>query len=85
MGNVKVELNTNAVGALLKGPEVLAMLESQGAVIAGRAGAGYGYRTHNTGQRQICNVYAATPEAYRDNLEHNTLLKALGSLPERRK
>lgn len=85
MAKVRIELDTKAVGALLRGPEVQAMLESQGAAVSKNAGTGYSSRTHNTGQRHICNVYAATQEARQDNAQNNTLLKALVSLPERSK
>lgn len=83
--NVKIELNTAGIGALLKGPETESMVQRFGKEIAQRAGSGYAARSHNTGQRQICNVYAASKEAKQDNLENNTLLRAIGNLPGRSK
>lgn len=83
--NIKVEVNRQGVGALLKGKETENMMRRFGNEIAQRAGAGYAARVHDSGQRQICNVYASTPEARQDNLEHNTLLKAIGNLPGRPK
>lgn len=82
---VKIELNRDGIGALLKGPETREMVERFGDEVAQRAGTGYAARTHNSGQRHICNVYAATPEARQDNLENNTLIKAMGNLPGRPK
>ena len=79
MSNVEIKVNYKGVGALLRGPEVREMVDSIGAGIASRAGDGYGNRTHYTGQRSICNVYADSKEAKKDNLEHNTLLKAMGT------
>ena len=47
--------------------------------IAARAGEGYEVaEPHDTGQRIAVNVYAATPEAQKDNYENNTLLRAIG-------
>ena len=83
--NIRIELNRDGIGALLKGPETEHMVQSFGNEVAQRAGTGYAARTHNTGQRQICNVYAATREARQDNLENNTLIKAMGNLPGRPK
>lgn len=85
MTNLKIELDRAGVAALLKGPETRNMVQSFGQAVAQRAGTGYGARTHDSGQRQICNVYAATPEARQDNLDNNTLIKAMGNLPGRSK
>lgn len=83
MSNVKIEVNYKGVGALLRGSEVREMVDSIGAGIAARAGDGYGKRTHYTKQRSICNVFADSKEAKQDNLEHNTLLKAMGTSERR--
>lgn len=82
---IKIVLDQDGVGALLKGQEVEEMVQRFGKEVAQRAGTDYEARTHVTSQRQICNVYATTKEARQDNLENNTLLKALGNLPGRPK
>lgn len=83
MSNVDVKIDYKGVGALLRGSGVRDMVDSIGAQIAGRAGDGYSHRTHYSGQRMICNVYADSKEAKRDNLENNTLLKAMGTAERR--
>ena len=83
--SIRIELNKEGVGALLKGGETESLMQRMGNEIAKRAGTGYAASTHNTGQRHICNVYAATTEAKQDNLENNTLIKAMGNLPGRPK
>lgn len=77
MSNVRIVLNSAGISSILRSQEMQTMLEDRAAEIAGRAGAGYGYSSHDTGQRIITNVYADTDEARKDNLENNTLLKAL--------
>lgn len=85
MANVKIELNRKGVAQLLQGAETRDMVQRIGNEVAQRAGTGYSARTHNSGQRQICNVYPDTREARQDNLENNTLIKAMGNLPGRPK
>lgn len=77
MSTVKVELNYDGIGSMLRGSEMKALMERYGAQISGRAGEGYSFRVHDTGQRQAANIYPDTKEAYQDNLNNNTLLKAL--------
>lgn len=77
MSNFEVVINYDQVGKLLKGDECKAMLDTFGSVVAGRAGDGYGIRTHNADTRAICNVFPRTKEAWKDNLENNTLLRCL--------
>jgi len=77
MSNVKFELSYKGIGEILKGPDMESMLKEKGESIAGRCGTGYEARTHNSGQRQILNVYAADNKAKQDNLRNNTLLKNL--------
>ena len=75
--NVKVKLSYSGIGALMRGPEMAALMEQYGSAAAARAGDGYGYRVHNTGQRQACNVFPETKQASRNNLKNNTLLKSV--------
>ena len=73
----KVKISYEGVGKLLRGEEMRNLMEQMGAERANRAGEGYDYRVHNTGQRQAVNIYAATHKAFKDNLNNNTLLKIL--------
>lgn len=77
MNNVKIELSYKGIGQLLKGAEMRQLMEKYGSETAERAGAGYAYRVHNTGQRQAVNVFPETYSASRDNLENNTLLRSV--------
>ncbi len=78
MDRIKIKLNRAGVGQLLKSDEMKALVQGFGEEVAARAGEGHAARTHNSGQRMICNVYPTTKETAKDNYENNTLLKALG-------
>ena len=75
---IKVELNHTAVGELLKSSEMQELVKSYADEIAKRAGEGYASDTYNAGSRVIASAYTETEEAMEDNLENNTLLKAMG-------
>ena len=75
---IKVELNHEAVGELLKSSEMKELVKSYADEIAKRAGEGYASDTYNAGSRVIASAYTETEEAMEDNLENNTLLKAMG-------
>lgn len=75
---IKVELNHAAVGELLKSSEMQELVKSYADEIAERAGEGYASDTYNAGSRVIASAYTETEEAMEDNLENNTLLKAMG-------
>lgn len=77
MAKTKIVVNYAEVGALLKSSEVAAMVQKAASEVARNAGQGYGTRVHNSGQRQIANVFPDSAEAAKDNLENNTLLKAV--------
>ena len=75
---IKVELNHEAVGELLKSSEMQELVKSYADGIAERAGDGYASDTYRAGSRVIASAYTETEEAMEDNLENNTLLKAMG-------
>ena len=75
---IKVELNHEAVGELLKSSEMQELVKSYADEIAKRAGEGYASDTDNAGSRVIAAAYTETEEAMEDSLENNTLLKAMG-------
>lgn len=77
MSKIRVELDYHGIGELMRGSGMAEAVSQKAAEIAGRAGDGYAYRVHDTGQRQAANVYPDTSEAWNDNLENNTLLKAM--------
>lgn len=78
MSKVKFKLNRGGVGELLKSSEAMAVVSSYANSICGRAGDGYEV-TNMVGRTRVnASVAAVTKEARQDNLENNTLLKALG-------
>lgn len=77
MSKLKIELNYAGVGELLKSQEISDALKETAERVAARAGGGYATDTYQAGTRVIASVYTETEEAMKDNLENNTLLKAV--------
>lgn len=77
--NVKIELNLEGLNELMKSPEIEAAVLQAGEAVANAAGDGFQAEVHQANFVAISNVYAATPEAARENLKENTLLKAVGA------
>ena len=77
MGKVKIKLSYEGIGQMLRGGEMKALVEEYASATVSRAGAHYGYRVHNTGQRQAANVFPTDYRGSRDNLTNNTLLKCV--------
>ncbi|MBQ0113619.1 MAG: hypothetical protein KBT03_10850 [Bacteroidales bacterium] len=76
MSKTKIVLNSKGVRELLKSSEVRDYIKSEADAIKGRCGSGYATDSKYMGTRVISSVYTETKEAYQDNLENNTLLKA---------
>lgn len=75
--NVKFVLDIQGWNALCKEDWMHETLnEIAGAVCSNKPG--YNYRTHNGSFTALCNVFPETDEAYKDNMENNTLLKLVG-------
>ena len=77
MSNVKIEINTTNIGALLKSGETESVIKSLADQIANMAGTGYASDTYMTPGRVVASAYTATEEAVKDNSENNTLLIAV--------
>ena len=77
MSNVKFELNRSGVRELLRSQKMADVCEEYARGIQQRAGAGYEVSVYQGAKRVNASVYAATEEARQDNLENNTLLKAV--------
>lgn len=74
-----IELNSVGIRELLKSAEIQSALNETAEAVARRAGSGYKVVPGTLGKtRANVRVQAATKEANKDNLENNTLLKALG-------
>lgn len=71
------ELNSAGVVELMKSVEMVNVLNEFASSVASRAGGGYGISNVMSGDRAKVFVTASTEEAYADNNENNTLLKAL--------
>lgn len=78
MSKVKIELNNAGIRELLKSPEVMALCVESANQVRSRAGDGFEVESYTGFDRAHAVVFADTPEAKRDNLENNTLLKAVG-------
>ena len=76
--NIHIELNSDGIVELLKSDEIMAVLEEQGQEMLSRLGEGYATSKHVGKSRCNVSVFAETQEARRDNLNNNTLLKAVG-------
>ena len=78
MGQVKVVLNYQGIQEeLLKSQWALDCCKEAADLVANRAGDGY--VSEYVGQRRVnVSVHTTTDEAAQDNLDNNTLLKALG-------
>lgn len=82
---IKVELNLAGVNELMKRQELQDMMQGLGEQIASRAEAmsenpkaEYESNTKTLNWIAVTNVRAVNHEAFEENLENNTLLRALG-------
>ena len=78
MSKVLFELNTKGVGQLLKSSEMRDVVEKAAQGVAARAMGSYDVKTVMAGTRVIAAVETADKDTYKENLETNTLLRALG-------
>lgn len=72
---VGFKLNYDGVGQLLKSPEMQDVLIGYANEVKNRAGDGYS--VHVGPRRANVSVRTGTDEAAQDNLDNNTLLKAV--------
>lgn len=77
MSNIKIELNSAGVRNLLRSGEITAVLSSEANSRASALGPGYSVNTYTGRNRANAEIVAETEEAIRDNLENNTLLRAI--------
>lgn len=78
MAKVKIVLDSDEVRRWLNAPDMQAVVLEQARRVAGRAGAGYEADVKPGKVRAQARVEAISDEAKLDNLENNTLLKAMG-------
>lgn len=77
MANVEVKLNTSGVRELMRSPEMKNICEEYANKALGRLGSGYIVTTYTGRNRVNASVYAESYEAKRENMQHNTILKAI--------
>lgn len=84
MSKVKFELSLPGLNQLMKSPEMQSILAQKGREVVARAEgikqdpkAEYAVATKTINWIAVANVRAANKEAIYENLENNTLLKAL--------
>ena len=80
MANVDFKLNLPSLNELMKSSAMQAHLAQAGAAVAASAGAEYDHRTYVINYVAVENIFPASKDAAHENYQHNTLLKALGSV-----
>ena len=73
----KVQLNSSAVRALLRSPEVMAELHRRGDKIAAKAGPEHAVEEWVGKSRARVHVYTVTPHAMAHEAKYHSLLSAL--------
>lgn len=79
MSKTKIVLNSTGVRALLKSNEIANVCDEIASNVLARCGDGYERDSYIGKNRVNAMVYASTYQAKKDNLENNTLLKAVSS------
>lgn len=79
-GIEKIELNRAGVAELMKSSEMLGLCESLAQKTAGSLGEGYEVSTYVGRTRANASIVATTQKAIKDNMENNSVLKAIGSI-----
>ena len=77
MSKFKFELDRAGVRELLQSEGVMSVLSSEANSRAASLGEGYSVNTYVGRNRCNAEICAETPEAQRDNLENNTLLRTI--------
>lgn len=77
MSKVTVKLNSAGVREMLKSAGAAAECMSYAQQVAMACGTGYKAESRSYPERTGAAVYADTPQAKRDNLKNNTLLRAI--------
>lgn len=78
MGNVEIKLDSEGIQELLKSDEIMDVLRGQAKKALSGLNSGYAMSEYKGKTRGNVSIYANTKEAYKDNLENNTLLKVAG-------
>lgn len=76
--SMRLELNHDGIRELLTSPEMLDVVMEHANRIASGLGDGYEVTGYTGSGRVNASIKAVSQEAINDNLENNTLLKAIG-------
>lgn len=82
MSKFEVELNTKAVGELLKSQEITDFMLDIARQMKGQTGEGYSTDSFVGRTRSNVSIYPATKEAQKDNYQNNTLIKVSRSFKQ---
>lgn len=77
--DVQFKLNLPGLNELMKSPEMQSALLEAGQTVASLAGAEYGAEVHVANWIAISNVYPESKGAAKENMNDNTLLKAISA------
>lgn len=82
MNKVEIELNSDGINELLRRSDVVEMINALGQEMADKLGDGYTNRTGfgSLDGRAHAWVMAVSNKAKKENLEDNTILKAMGDV-----
>lgn len=78
MAKVDIKLNTEGVRELLRSPEMKGICENYANRAIQRLGEGYVVTSMTGKNRANASIFAESFDAKRENMENNTILKALG-------
>lgn len=76
---VTIKLNSEGVRSLLRSEEMLTVCEQYANQVGARLGSGYEVSTYVGTNRVNASVTAVSDSAKKDNLDNNSLLKAVGA------
>lgn len=77
MANLKIKLNHSGVKELLRSNEMMAVCKEHADKALNKLGDGYEVTTHTGATRVNASIIATSYNARRENMENNSILKAL--------
>lgn len=77
MGKLRIELNHSGIKAFLHSKGTAELVKGKADEIQSRLGDGYKSDYRHMESRVIASVYADTQEARKENMDNNTILKAV--------
>lgn len=77
MVKTRIQLNLEGLFELMNSPEITRTLEEFGNAAMSRLGEGYEISTFHGETRANVGIRAATQDTWKDQLENNTIIKAV--------